>query len=182
MFDGSRLLPTNELLSADTLILESGSTLSITGTLSANKHLEIVSGQDVLISGQILHKATYWDGSSANTVDALIDKLVITARGLRSQLSAIDLNNDGDTNDSLSEAVLGADYNGDGDLLDMVSETATRPTGNIDLQLATLPATQFELRAARDIRMALSSGLVLSGFVGGLEGFDSARPMYSALI
>ncbi|QJW84644.1 hypothetical protein HK414_15985 [Ramlibacter terrae] len=38
-----------------------------------------------------------------------------------------------------------------------------------------LPAADFQLRAAKDVYLDLGSGLNLTGFVGGVTGFESAR-------
>ena len=175
----TRLLPAN--LSADTLILQTGGTLSLNGRLSANVRLELIAGQDVLLRGEVVHKATFWDGASATATDSLIDDLVITARGDTDVVRDI---TDGDATDGerLDEAVLTVDFNGDGDLLDVFTEgPLTVASGFLDLQLAALPAARFDLRAERDIRVVLGTAsgpaydLTLSGFIGGLDGFDAAR-------
>jgi hypothetical protein len=64
---------------------------------------------------------------------------------------------------------------------DLVSEyQGMQNTGTITLRAGVLPATNFELRALRDIDVGLSktsgtSDLTLSGFMGGLQGFDPAN-------
>jgi hypothetical protein len=87
----------------------------------------------------------------------------------------VDLNGDGDGMDRYNEALLGVDYNGDGDILDTVAENqGLAATGFINVQLAALPAARFELRALRDIDVAVTGDLNLSGFVGGLSGYGPA--------
>jgi hypothetical protein len=92
----------------------------------------------------------------------------------------LDLNGDGDALDTYREALRGSDLNGDGDIFDSVSENqGTQATGYITIQSGALPASNFALRALRDISLRLAktggnSDLTLSGFVGGLTGFDPA--------
>lgn len=57
-----------------------------------------------------------------------------------------------------------------------------RPTGFLNLTLTkasgateALPSAVFELRALRDIEVNLGSSLTLTGFVGGINSYDSAR-------
>ncbi|MCX7258145.1 MAG: hypothetical protein NTZ64_15900 [Polaromonas sp.] len=141
------LLPAS--LSSDTLILESSSTLSLSGTLSAGKRLELISGQDVRISGSI----------TARTGSA-IGELLITARGATQSQTFIDVNK-----------TLGATPTA----AQIAALTVLSDTGFIDIQTAALPAANFQLRAKNDVFLQVSDNLSLSGFVGGLSGFDPAR-------
>jgi hypothetical protein len=63
----TRKLP--QSLTSDTIILETGSTLTMTGTLQANRLLELVAGEDLLLSGNIVLKGTRYDGTAP--IDAL---------------------------------------------------------------------------------------------------------------
>ncbi|HEY9109093.1 MAG TPA: hypothetical protein VIN58_20625, partial [Roseateles sp.] len=177
--DNRRLLPSS--ISSDTIILESGSTLSLTGTLSASKRLELVSKQDVILSGVVSARG----GGS-------IEELVIVASGVTDSIKSIDIDQDGHftsqfvetgpdaDNDGIDDVkharILGIDFDGvlglTNDLI-VESEVAT-PTGHIDLKLSDLPVAHMELRAARDIRLQVTNSLNVAGFVGGLAGFDPA--------
>ena len=105
-----------------------------------------------------------------------------------------DFNRDGDTLDVLNEAALGLDLNGDGDMLDVLVESpsidyngdgdlddvvneasVSTPTGHLNIRANALPASRFELRARLDVTVDLDSELELTGFVGGVTGYDSAR-------
>ena len=175
----SRKLPT--VLSADTLILESGGTLTLDGSLSANRLLELVAGEDLVLKGTISLKGTRYDGTQ--DTDSKIDEVVLTASGVRNASKAFDFTGDGDTNDTVTEAKAGIDFNLDGDFADSINEGSVPSlTGFVNIQTNDLPAEDFEIRARRDIFIDLNdttTGVVrnwsLSGFIGGLSGFDSAQ-------
>jgi hypothetical protein len=170
--DATKLLP--NAISADTVILETGESLSFDGSLAANRRLELIAGENISIQGSISVKGTRFDGSVDG--DGLIDVLVVKALGAHDVVRSFDFNDDGDRSDLLSEAAANIDFNGDGDLLDSINEAAAATaTGFIHIHADTLPAQKFELRARRDIDVELASSLVLTGFVGGLNSFDSAR-------
>jgi hypothetical protein len=61
-----------DTLSADTLILETGGTLSLNGSLTAGKRLELVAGEDIILKGTV--------NVLAADADGLIDALRIVAR------------------------------------------------------------------------------------------------------
>ena len=215
----TKLLPST--LSADTLILETGGTLSmgipdnpvttgvneaVRASLSAGKHLELIAGENIIFYGDIT--------AIPSDADGRIDSVLIKARGAQNVTKAIDLNgdgdfvdviaetqhiadynHDGDYDDVLNEFTDNIDYNADGDKLDVALRESERtdidgdgyfdhnvseagvslPSGYVSLQLGALEADNFELRALRDIALAKSSSLMLTGFIGGLQNFDSAR-------
>jgi len=72
--------------------------------------------------------------------------------------------------------ILGVDYDGNGSLSSTLlidERPATVDSGHLDLQIAALPAAKFELRAEKTVNVKLTSDLVLTGFVGGVENFDA---------
>jgi hypothetical protein len=176
----TRKLP--QTISADTVILESGGTLTLAGTLSANRRLELVAGEDLILSGQVLYKATPYDVTWQPQAAGMIDQVLLMAKGVRNVDKAFDFNGDGNTTGTVSEAVAGVDFNGDGDFADTISEgSVPTPTGFINVQTNDLPAREFEIRALRDIFVDLQETGVavrdwtLSGYVGGLVGFAPAK-------
>ena len=88
-----------------------------------------------------------------------------------------------DTLDTVSEAKAGIDFNQDGDFNDLIVESAVAtPTGFINVDTNNLPASEFQIRALRDIYIDLEEPApavvrdwTLSGYVGGLAGFDPAQ-------
>ncbi len=164
--NSSRLFPSD--MASETLIIESGGTLSLSGDLQASKDLELIAGEDLILTGTV--------SALEDDADGKIDNLVLTAKGLRPVLKAIDFNKDNDTKDTVSEATAKIDYNGDGDMLDTIAEAAvSTPSGFLNVQVNQLPAAEFQLRAALDIFVELDSDLALTGFVGGVTGYESAR-------
>ena len=176
----TKLLPS--AISADTLILETGGTLTLDGSLSANTRLELVAGEDVNISGTISVKASRYDGSAATTIDKLVAlaKGVGLGRATDSTLAAdqiwqaVDYNGDGNYTTLVEDGQ--HDYNGDGDKTDTLDErkASRRTVGNLNIQTNALPASNFELRARHDINVTLGSALTLTGFVGGVSGYEYA--------
>ncbi|MBT7079857.1 MAG: hypothetical protein HN929_00005, partial [Chloroflexi bacterium] len=78
----STCLPSD--LEADSIIIETTTTISINGTLTASKLIELISDTNVLISGDILAK----DGQS-------IDEVKVTAKGTKEVTYGVDVNNAG---------------------------------------------------------------------------------------
>ena len=175
----TRKLP--QSISADTVILESGGTLTLDGALSANRLLQLVAGEDLILDGTVSIKGSRYDGTSP-LVAGMIDQVVLKAQGVRNVYKAFDFTGDNDTNDTVSEAMAGVDFNGDGDYADSISEgSVPQPTGFINIQTNDLPAQEFEIRALLDIYVDLEEpnapvrDWTLSGYVGGLNGFDPAK-------
>ncbi|WP_043112627.1 hypothetical protein, partial [Pseudacidovorax intermedius] len=145
----TKLLPTT--LSADTLILQTGESLNLKDvTLSVNRHLELEAGQNVNLSGTVAVKAQHYDGSAA--LDA-IEQVIVRAEGATAVQQSVDVNASGSTS----------------------VNAPAQETGFINLQVDQLPALRFDLRARQDIFVHVQDDLTLSGFVGGLQGFDPAR-------
>ena len=55
----TRALPS--VISSDTVIFQTGGSLSLTGTLSANLKLELVAGEDLSVSGIVSVKSPHFD-------------------------------------------------------------------------------------------------------------------------
>ena len=133
-------------LTSETIIIETGSLLSINGTLTASKHLELVSGVDVIVRGNILA------GSGTKVVGA-IDEVIIKAKGTNTLTTTVDKMN----------LTTGA----------MVTNTITT-SGNVNIQTTGIAASNFEIRAKNDIFIGLKWDFTLTGFIGGLANFDPA--------
>ena len=82
--------------------------------------------------------------------DGEIDSVVIKATGARQMQSAVDTNSSGSVT------------------------TTAQNSGYVNIQTTGIAASNFELRALRDIFVDLNSNLTLTGFIGGLSGFDPA--------
>jgi hypothetical protein len=133
-------LPTS--ITSNNIILDTGSILTFDGVLTAGDRLELASGTNVFVSGDI---RAIGGGT--------IDELIIRASGDQSISRAVDTN----------AAGLGA------------LTLASSDTGFINLQVTGIDATNFELRAKQDIFVDTVDDLTLTGFIGGLDGFDPAR-------
>ncbi|MDP4842168.1 MAG: hypothetical protein NWR74_06260, partial [Burkholderiaceae bacterium] len=133
-------LPT--VLSADTLILETGGTLSfLDGVLTAGKKLELIAGENVYLGGTMTAGYGY----------SQIQALTVTAKGERQAQTVVNTN----------ESAI------------VPKQSVAQDTGFINVQMDRLSSSNFALRAAQNIYLKLDS-LTLSGFVGGLAGFDAA--------
>ena len=87
----------------------------------------------------------------------------ITARGVGQVKSYLNMSQEVDS--TLTQAQMDA----------LRTNAVARDTGFISIKAPTFQATNFELRATKDIYVGLSSDWALSGFVGGLSGYDKAR-------
>ncbi|MBV5303829.1 MAG: hypothetical protein JZU70_06480, partial [Chlorobium sp.] len=165
---------------SDSVILETGGSLSLDGSISANKLLELVAGEDVSLKGAISVKSTPFDSSNHSGDYEKIDKITIKARGLRDVTQTFKQIENLDGILTIRDGILitldEKDYNGDGDFDDVVIGTGTaQSSGYINIQLEDLPSENFELRALRDVYLELETDLSLTGFIGGLENFDFAQ-------
>lgn len=139
----SSALPQN--ITASTIIIETSAPISINGTLSASEKLELVSGANVTITGNIVAIPSDADGKIGN--------MIIKAKGTR----------------NATTSVLKVQADG---TYTSVPETTT---GNINIRTTGIAAENFEIRALNDIFVGLLSDFDLTGFIGGVENFDPAR-------
>jgi len=122
-------------MTADTIILHNGSTITLDATLTATDLIEIVSDTNVFISGGIVGP---------------VAEFIVTANG---------------ANQVLSNAY---------DEASGQSVETTEASGDINIQVTGIAATEFAFRAAKDIYVEMTDSFSLNGFIGGLEGFDAA--------
>ncbi|MBV5304621.1 MAG: hypothetical protein JZU70_10550 [Chlorobium sp.] len=133
----TKVIPTANL-TANTIIIETGDTISINGTLTARDYLELNSARDVIVKGNIV------------AMGSEIGEVKIVARGEQTITTGVDVNNSGNRT------------------------TVDKASGYVYIQTTGIRASNFEIRAAKDIYIGLQSDFTLSGFVGGLKGFDKA--------
>ena len=126
-------------LTANSIIIDTGDTLSIDGTLTARDYLELNSARDVIVKGNIV------------AIGSEIGEVKIIARGEQNVTTVVDVNNSGNRT------------------------TVEKASGYVFIQTTGISASNFEIRAAQDIYIGLQSDFILSGFVGGLAGFDKAQ-------
>ena len=87
--------------------------------------------------------------------DGLIDDFIVMAKG----------------ESDVEGTVFGYDESTDS----VTEQTSTVPSGYVNIQTDRLPATNFEIRAKKDIFIELENDFTVSGFIGGLEGFEKAE-------
>ena len=67
--------------------------------------------------------------------------------------------------------------------MDGVYQTVTTTdTGFVNIQLLGIQSNNVEIRAKRDISINLQSDFAISGYIGGVDGFDKARDVSIQLI
>ena len=141
----TKVIPATSLKS-NTIIIETGDVISITGTLAAKDYLELNSARDVLVSGNIVAI-----DASGTVLAGTIGDVKIIARGEQDVNTVVDVNNSGN------------------------KTTVAKPSGYVNIKTKSIKATNFEIRAKQDIYIGLQSDFTLSGFIGGLTGFDKAQ-------
>ena len=130
-------LPGN--LVSNTIIIESASTISIGGTITAADRIELISEANVVLGGSVLG------------MSGLVDDFIVIARGTVLETYGI------------VDSGLRFD------------EVSLRETGFVNIRANVINANFLEIRARKDIAIDVAGNFTLSGFVGGLSGFNPAE-------
>ena len=143
----TKLIPESNITSKS-IILQTGASISINGTLTATDYLELNSARDVVVKGDIV-------GSNGN-----IGKVVIIAQGTGASDAT-----------TVSQVING-----------VYQPVTVADTGYINIQTTGIDASNFEIRALRDISINLLDDLTISGYIGGVTGFDKAHNISIQLV
>ncbi|MFZ9626789.1 MAG: beta strand repeat-containing protein, partial [Burkholderiaceae bacterium] len=146
------LVPGN--LTSDSIILETGEVLSLNGTISARKRLELISARDVLLSGNLAHR----DGGTAR-----IEQVTLIAKGLQPILSAVNL-----YGSAVNQLTQVSQLSGH-----VRVDTISFPVSTFELRALRDVEVRVGLRQPE--LTGRDRNLTLSGFVGGLQGFGKAE-------
>jgi len=149
-----------EYRAGDYFQFNNGTTKVIPVSSIAANTIIIETGDVISINGTLAAK-DYLELNSARDVivkgdiiakDAsVIGKVKIIAKGVWTIDTVVDVKNSGDRS------------------------TSTNASGYVYIQTTGIKASNFEIRAAKDIYIGLQSDFTLSGFVGGVTGFDKAE-------
>ncbi|MEY4212394.1 MAG: hypothetical protein RL458_619, partial [Pseudomonadota bacterium] len=141
-------------LTSDSIILETGEVLSINGSISARKRLELISARDVLLSGNLAHR----DGGTAR-----IEQVTLIAKGLQPILSAVNL-----YGSAVNQLTQVSQLSGH-----VRVDTISFPVSTFELRALRDVEVRVGLRQPE--LTGRDRNLTLSGFVGGLQGFGKAE-------